>query len=263
MGQKEIEKKLKQYAAVSEKIVPENRECRIRELLQTSVEDSDMSGLVRIRGTLWNFVWDQIGYLGRYCLIWQALWILVFWYMMRYGVSDFWGRDSGNGILVTVSILTPLLVLLTVEQVTKVYQRSMLEIEYATKYSLRSVVMIRMLALCVVHSMILVICILCLYSRTEAEPEQLLVYGFTPMIVVTAILFGLMQHFQGETLRSAAVGLYALMTGLMAIGNTEYLEWYQPVYFRVWCMVCGIGIVSGACQLVYLNRKLSSYESIV
>lgn len=255
MGQREIEKRLQQYAAACEKIVPENKERRIRELMQT--------GIVRIRGNVWNFIWEQIGYLGRYCLIWQALWIVVFWYMVRYGVSHLGGKDSSSGILVTVSILTPLLVLLTVEQVTKVYQKSMLEIEYVTKYSLRSAVMIRMSVLCVVHAVILVICVLCLHSRIEAEAGQLLVYGFTPMIIVTAALFCLMQRFEGDLLRSAAMGVYALTAGLAVVGNTGYFEWYQPAYFRVWCIICGIAAVVGICQLIRLNGKLSKYEAIV
>ena len=90
MGRREIEKRLQQYAAACEKIVPENKESKIRELMQTGitfspVADFGKTGIVRTRGTLWNFIWEQIGYLGRYCLIWQAVWIGVFWYMMRHG----------------------------------------------------------------------------------------------------------------------------------------------------------------------------------
>lgn len=259
MGQREIKKKLKRYAATCEKLVPEEKEYRIREIMRTDAAVP----ILRTRGTLWNFVLEQLGYLGRYCLIWQAVWIVLFCYMMRHGAAQIFGRNSGNEALMAVSILPPLLILLTVEEVTKVYQRSMLEIEYATKYSLRSAVMLRMLVLCIVHSVILLLCIVCLHSGTEMGLGRLLVYGFTPMTITASVVFKIMQYWQGELLRMASAGLYAVAIGLIIAGNAGYFDWYQPAYFKVWCIVCAVGIVCGGRQLMYLNRKLASYEAIV
>lgn len=291
MGQREIEKRLKQYAAACEQIKPGNKELRIRELLQrrcleemkanasdvqtadmkekitggafAQAADSDMVCIRRTRGTMVDFVLEQIGYLGRYCLIWQAAWIVLFCCMMRHGVPFLFGADHENAGLVTVSLLPPLLILLTVEEVTKVYQRSMLEIEYATKHSLRSAVMIRMLVLCVMHSFLVLICIICLHAGMESDMGQLLVYGFTPMVIMTAGLAKLMQYCQGELLRGAAVGMYLLMAVFAMIGNAGYFDGYQPAFFKIWCVVCAVGIVMVVSQFVCLNRKLSSYETIV
>ena len=267
MEQREVKRRLKQYAAVCKKIVPVEKESGIQELLQiqnsSQIKDLTVDSISRTRGTLWNYVWEQIGYLGKYCLIWQTVWIALFWYMMRYGASQFFGGNNENEILVAISTLSPILVLLTAEEVTKVYQRSMLEIEYATKYSLRSAVMIRMAALCVMHSFMLIICIICLHSRMESNMGRLLIYGFTPMILVTGILLKLMQHYQGDLLRSAAVGIYILGAVLAVIGNTGYFGWYQPDYFKVWCAACAVGIVFSIRQFVRLNGKLASYEQIV
>lgn len=262
MGQQEIEKRLKEYAAACEKIRPENKERRIQELLQRRSSE-EMPRTSRTRGTLWNFIWEQIGYLGRYCLIWQAVWIAAFWYMLRYGALFLPGESHENAVLTVISLLPPLLILVTVEEVTKIYQRSMLEIEYTTKYSLRSAVMIRMLVLCTVHLLLLLICILCLHMRMESDMGQLLVYGFTPMIIMTAALAKLMQHCQGELLRGAVVGVYLFMAALVMIGNTKYVNWYQPACFRAWCVVCAAGIVMAVRQFVRLNGKLSSYEAII
>ncbi len=259
MGQKRMEKRLKQYAAACENILPEKKEERIRELLQTG------QGF-RTRGNLWDFIIEQMGYLGRYCLFWQALWAVCFCYLMRHGIPwfiDITGNGNGKGVFVMISLLPPLLVLLTVEEVTKVYQRSMLEIEYAAKYSLRSAVMVRMLALCVFHSMVLAVCIVCLHSRLDAAMGKLFVYGFTPMILVTGGLLKLMQFYQGEVLRSASVSLYLLMAVLAIIGSTGYFQWYQPDCFRVWCVMCMIGILFVIRQFICLNDKLASFERIV
>lgn len=252
MKESEMEKRLKQYAKTCESIVPAEKEIRIQELLQ-------IKPMPRTRGTLWDFFLEQIGYLGKYCLIWQALWIALFWYLTENGAPEFFG---GNGFLVMISLLPPLLVLLTVEEITKVYQRSMLEIEYAAKYSLQGVIMTRMSVLCVFHTVILCVCILILQVRLDSGLGQLLVYGFTPMIIMTGILLKLMQHCHGELLRGAVCGFYGLLAALALVGNSGYLGWFQPDYFRIWCIVCIAGIVFGIWQFVCLYHKLEGFEQI-
>ncbi len=268
MGRREIEKRLQQYAAACEKIVPENKESKIRELMQTGitfspVTDFGKTGIVRTRGTLWNFIWEQIGYLGRYCLIWQAVWIGVFWYMMRHGAHFLFGAGNENAVLAAISLLPPLLVLLTVEEVTRIYQRSMLEIEYATKYSLRSAVMVRMLVLSAAHSFLLLACMIFLHVRVESDMGQLLVYGFTPMVIMTAVMVKLMQRCQGELLRGMTVGAYLSVAVFLMLGSRQYFDWYQPAYFRAWCIACAAGIVMAVRQFICLNGKLLSCEVIM
>lgn len=255
MRKREIEKRLRLYAAACQQITPREKETHIKELLQ-------IVPMPRTRGTLWNFIWEQIGYLGRYCLIWQALWIALFGFLIQQGAPRFFRMGRGNETLVMISLLPPILVLLTVEEITKVYQRSMLEIEYATKYSLQGVVMTRMSVLCVVHSLILSVCILVFGARLDSGIGRLLVYGFTPMILVTGGLLKLMQHCQGELLRNAAVAVYAVAAIFAVIGNSGYFDCYRPDYFGIWCIVCIVGIALGIWQFVCLNKKLSDFEQI-
>ena len=129
--EKNIKTKMRQYAAACKKILAQmedsgKKEENIKALLL-------ITPLPRTRGKRWNFVLEQIGYLGRYCLVWQTLWVVLFWYLLRHGIPYMGAENRENEVLVLVSLLPPLLALLTVEEITKVYQRSMLEIEYATK----------------------------------------------------------------------------------------------------------------------------------
>lgn len=217
----------------------------------------------RTRGKRWNFVLEQIGYLGRYCLVWQAAWVALFWYLMHHGIPYMGIGESENEVLVLISLLPPMLALLMVEAVTRVYQRSMLEIEYTTKYSLQSVVLVRMLALGGFHAVILAAVILGIRAGADSDIGTLLVYGFTPMILVTGILLKLMRCCQGETLRSAGIGVYALTAVLVFAGNTKYFRWYQPDYFGTWCAACGAGIAFAVWQFACLRRKLCSFEQVV
>lgn len=271
MGQGNIRKRLRRYARASRKVVSENQEIRIQELMQAAglgTEYGDETvflqgrGAEHTRGTLYQFFLEQIGYVGRYCLVWQALWSVAFFWVMQAQIPQFIGGEEGGGVLLAISLLAPLLVLLTAEEITKVYLKSMLEIEYATKYSLRSVVISRMAILCMAHSVVLAVCTVCLPEKEAVGALHLLVYGFTPMILMTGILMKLMQYFQGESLRSAAVGVYVLMVILAVVGSREYFGWYQPSCFRIWCLVCVAGAMFGMRQFVCLHKKLSSFEQI-
>lgn len=256
-----VETKLRQYAAICA--------CLPAEMEKSGKKEENIKALLQIapvpqkRGRWWNFVLEQIGYMGRYCLVWQAAWVALFWYLMHHGIPYMGIGESENEVLVLISLLPPILALLMVEAVTKVYQRSMLEIEYTTKYSLQSVVLVRMLALGVFHAVLLAAVILSIRAGTDSDIGTLLVYGFTPMILVTGILLKLMQCCQGETLRSAGIGVYALIAALVLAGNTKYFRWFQPVHFRTWCAVCGVGIGFAVWQFVCLQRKLFSFEQFV
>ena len=64
--ERDIETRLRRYAAVCVRLLadrgePEKKEEAIKALLQ-------IASMPRTRGTRWDFVLEQIGYLGRYCL---------------------------------------------------------------------------------------------------------------------------------------------------------------------------------------------------
>lgn len=261
MGQRETERKLKRYAQICNAVVPKEREKSLQILLR--YHDLCRKSVECTRGTVWDFLWEQLGYLGRYCLVWQSLWALLFCYLTKEGSFRLIGGKNGREVLALVSMLPPLLVLLTVEEVTKIYHKSMLEIEYATKYSLRSVVMVRMVVLCIFHSVILVVCMIFLHGRLGVRIGEVLVYGFTPMLLITGILLKLMQYCQGEMLRGISAGLYGLTVLVIIAGNTERLGWFHPSFFKIWCMACAAGILFVGWQFVKLNGKLGSFERMV
>lgn len=254
MAQKEIEKKLRRYAQSYGKLQVDSKEENIQKLLQ-------VKPLPRTRGNLWDFILEQIGYLGRYCLLWQLMWLLLFCNLMRKNI--FLPGGCGNEIFALLSLLPPVLVLLTVGEITKVYQRSMLEIEQVTKYSLENVVMIRMLVLCIFHSLILFLGILYLHARADSGLGRLFIYGFTPMILMTGVLLWLMDTFQGEALRMAGLALYGVISTFALLGNLERFDFYNPVYFKIWCLFFGAGLVFEICQLASLRKRLSHIEHML
>lgn len=254
MGQREIEKRLKQYGALSKKIVSKEKESRIKTLLEM--------GSCR-RGSLGSFIWEQVGYLERYCLFWQMLWLAAFLLVVKYGIWQFSWAGQTECVLAAISLLPPILVLITARAATMVYQKTMLEIEYTTKYSLQNVVMLRMLALSLIHSLILAAGIFHQRMQFQAELGKVFVYGFTPMIIMTGILLFMMQYWSGELLYGGAIGVYALMAVLVFLGHTKQFGWYRPVWFKTWCMAGAASIVFGIWQFHLLYKKLTGYEQAV
>lgn len=256
MKHKDIRKKLKEYEVLSQSIWPEEKESRIEKILLTEPA-------LYTRGSLWDFILEQAGYLERYCLIWQLLWMVLFLFLVQLGGMQLKQKESGEGVLVLFSLLPSLLVLLTVEEITKVYQKTMLEIECTTKYSLQNVVMIRMAVLCIFNFLILTAGVFWGNVFADYNVSMLLVYSFTPMLLIMGIMLKLMQYCQGEILQNGVIGSYAFMAALAVFNYVKRLGWYQQENFRIWCMVCIAGAVFALRQFVLLNRKLASYEHIL
>ena len=80
---------------------------------------------------------------------------------------------------------------------------------------------------------------------------------------MTAVMVKLMQRCQGELLRGMTVGAYLSVAVFLMIGSRQYFDWYQPAYFRAWCIACAAGIVMAVRQFICLNGKLLSCEVIM
>ena len=250
MTAKEMEKRLKNYSNSCQKIMPNQKEETIAMILKSHM-------IQRTRGNVWSFFCEQIGYLFRCCFLWQMLWAGVFYGFIKYSAY-------GNGeLLVLLSALPAILTLITVEEITKVYQKSMLEIEYATKYSLQSAVIVRMFVLCVIHSILLTVGIISVRAQFDSGLTKLLVYGFTPMILMTGILIKAMKYFKGEKLRLASIGIYAGMIIFCFVGNMEQFGIYRWDYFKLWEIACVAGSAFFVYQMFRLRSELGNFEQLI
>lgn len=249
MTPKEIKRNLRKYSLTCKNVVPSKKEEKITELLKAQK-------FRKTRGSLFDFFCAQFGYLGKYCLIWQALWMILFYYLMKNITGN------KNGLMVLLSVVPAILTLITVEDITRVYQRSMLEIEYATKYSLLNLVMIRMMTLCIFHSIVLVIGIVSVKAQFELELVKLLVYGFTPMMLMTGILISLMKYFKGEQLRFVGIVVYAGIIIFCVIGSMERFGIYSLNYFKLWETACASSAVILVYQFYKLRERLGNFEKL-
>lgn len=214
---------------------------------------------VRRKSSLLEFVIAQIGFVNKVVWFWQGVWILFFVYAVWNG-NLFHVTNEASCIL---SMAPPLLLLLTVEEVARVYTRSMLEIEYATKYSLKKVVLVRMMILSFVNGCILLGGILFAKEQMELELIEALVYSLTPLLLMTFLLLKMMNRWKGEQLHYAGISLYLFFLLIAVAGRMERFNIYAKNLFGVWLLLFVCGLLATIYQINRLAKHLEHFELVI
>lgn len=251
MKEADVIKSLKAVAKEKPDINEEVKNAMIAGLLNREIP-------LRSRGSSMDFLLSQIGFVNKIIWFWQGVWMLLFWYAVWNGD----GFQLTHGHLCILSMAPPLLLLLTVEEVSKVYNRSMLEIEYATKYSLKKVVLMRMLVLSTVNGILLLVGIPLAGNRLELPLLEVLVYSLTPLLLMTFVLLKLMTRLQGEQLQYAGVSLYLVFLLIVLVGRMERFNIYSSRLFGIWGFLFVGGLLAVVYQGCKLGQHLENFESV-
>lgn len=213
---------------------------------------------VRKKSSIGEFVLAQIGFVNKMVWFWQGVWILLFLFAVWKGKLF----HVTNENLCILSMAPPLLLLLAVEEITKVYARSMLEIEYATKYSLKKVVMARMLIVGVVNGILLFGGILFAGERLNMKLIEVLVYSLTPLLLMTFLLLKMMTVWNGEQLHYAGISLYVFFLFIVIVGRGERFNIYQQELFGAWLLLFVCGLIAAIAQGRVLAKRLECFEML-
>jgi len=244
MKEKDVIKGLKTVAKEKPTISEEKKNDVIAELVQKEMP-------IRKKSTFGEFVWAQIGFVNKMVWFWQGVWFLLFAYVVWRGKLF----SVSNENLCLLSMAPPLLLLLTVEEVAKIYNRSMLEIEAATKFSLKKVVLTRMLTVSVVNGVLLLSGMVYAGTRMELEWAKVLVYSLTPLLLMTALLLKMMTRWNGEQLQYGAVVLYLCLAVVIFIGRMERVNFYRQELFGMWLLL----LIGGGIVAVYQGHRLGKH----
>lgn len=244
MKEKDVIRSLKAVAKEKPSVSEEKKKAVIAEMVQRELP-------LRKKSTFGEFVWAQIGFVNKMVWFWQGVWILLFLFAVWKGKLF----HITNENLCILSMAPPLLLLLTVEEIAKIYNRSMLEIEAATKFSLRKVVLTRMLAVSVVNSVLLLGGMVYAGNRMELKCTEVLVYSLTPLVLMTALLLKMMIRWSGEQLRYGAVALYLCLVVVILIGRMERVNFYRQELLGMWLLL----LVGGGIAAVYQGHRLGKH----
>ena len=214
---------------------------------------------VRKEGGFGEFLALQFSFINKLAFLGQILWLFLF----AYAIWDGQIFHLSNETLCILSMAPPLLLLLTVEEISHVYNRSMLEIEYATKYSLRRVVTARLFLLGTVSGVILLAGIFFAKMRLGLDLISVLTYSLTPYVCMTFLLLLFMKKWKGQQLTYAGLMVYAVLLSVILIGRLEAFDIYRQNFLEIWIAVLfasSLGIVH---QFRKLWFRLEHFELVV
>lgn len=252
MKESEIVRQLK-------KVSREKVSCDERKKREIIAAVTEKEVLVRRTGGLGEFLLSQLGFINKTVIFWQSVWLLLFAYAMWDGEL----LHLSNELLCILSMAPPVLLLVTVEQISHVYNRSMLEIEYATKYSLRKVVMGRMFLLNGCNGIVLVIGIVYAGHRIGLSLLHALIYSLTPFMLMMFLLLMLMKRWKGRQLLYAGISVYVTLAAVILLGRMDKLNIYHPDYLKLWIAVLAGCALGAGYQIRKLWKILGHFELVL
>ena len=252
MKKKEIEKQLREVAKQSKTLNEKYKDKNIQRILEIDLP-------IQKNATLKDFICSQISFLDRTVALWQIAWMICFFFILKRGGLFY----IKNEMLCLVSMAPPLLLILTIEQITKVYQRSMLEIEYAAKYSLRKVVLVRLMILSGANVIVLLIGAVVAKNQIQLAFIDVILYGLTPLIWMACVLLIMMRKWMGEQLVYAAIGCYVVLGVTLLVGGMRRFAIYEQENKGMWVLVFAVGIMELIYQIRKLEKHLCRFEAMM
>ena len=143
------------------------------------------------------------------------------------------GRYAPDDALWVIAALTPLAALTAVTENARSSLYGMEELELATRFSLKSVVLARMGGLGLVHLFLL--CLLSPLARVGAAAGLLPagVYLLTPYLLTTLLGLAVVRRIRGREAVYVCGALALLVSGLNTV-QSSFSRLYEPEYFPWW-----------------------------
>lgn len=134
--------------------------------------------------------------------------------------------------------LIPFLVMLSVTDSMRSYQYGMEELEASARFSLKSIVMARLLIFGFENLLVLLIMTELLNTHIEFHA----VYIFVPYFVTAGGSLYIVRNIRGNESIFFCCALAVFVCGLQILLPWQYKECYLPQYIPIWAIVCIIGV---------------------
>ena len=225
---------LRQYGQTSKSIRCDRREENILKLME-------MEGGQRSLLSFPAFARGQIGIMGRYCLLWYILWLVLFvWGLKGDGMCSL--GDHRTEIL--LSVMPPFLLLLTAGDISRLFSDCMVELEKTTKYSPEQVFLVHFLSMTVIHFLLIPIGFLLAGNTASLGIRELLLYGYTPMTLAAAVTM---------------VSFFIALMGTDAARRFWTADIYSPDMLTIWQAVLAAGAGLCVLEIMALRKGWVSY----
>ena len=166
---------------------------------------------------------------GQIRFVRPSLWVvqMLFWLVVSTGMY----RLQSDGIqefrmYSLIAMVTPVLFVFQIEQFAKIYQQSMLEIELTTRFSLKKLLLARLLIFGTVDLFVLAGWIAFWHVGTESDLWRIALYSLVPFNLMVAGLFALLRFEHSGHYSYIAISYMAVLGGLFDV----LARWQPGIY---------------------------------
>lgn len=193
-----------------------------------------------------EFLFSQLGYIRKW--IWCVS-VLIFSIAVLgtaiFSLDMVWG----------ISALTPLLALTLISESGRSESYGMAELEMATRFSLRSVILARLLILGLLNLILLCLLIFLGFWNNELSPFAVGLYIITPFLLTAFAGLCIVRKFRGREAGYTCVGIAACISCFVFLSHyiTPYL--YQEDCLRWWITAAVVLCMGIGKQCIFMIKR--------
>lgn len=242
-----LEEKLLEYKKTTCEITAPNRDEEILKLLVYNEKKHKKSSLL-------EFFLGQFSLLGRFSLLWELIWLVAFVGLMYYS-KYFLGKEN---MMLLLSALSPLLLIVFATDLSKVLNKSILEIEMTTKYSIAQILLFRLLVHEVIQFGIIFVGSLMGYLFFEQSIAKMLLYGYTPLIMASALFLMIVSRFSGKSLQYAGISISVVFIGIVWMFGSFDLFYtiFEERCMWIWEIIMCCSILLFAVDVIKMRKDV-------
>lgn len=178
-----------------------------------------------------QFIFGQIGFIRPYTWIGQFIMLFIgcaiIHYYVKMGYMDY-------RVLSMVSAVIPLFLVFHIEELARICKKSMLEIEMATKYSLKKLMLSRLFILGIVDLITMGCFIMFLNWHLQESLFAILLYSIVPFNITVIGMFHLLKY-SGRNMYHYLAVAYVLLVSICFIKLPDYEPpMYSNAYQDIW-----------------------------
>ncbi|MPQ30595.1 hypothetical protein E4V42_04005 [Clostridium estertheticum] len=214
----------------------------------------------KFRASNKQFILSQIGFIRKRIWIFQ----IIILGLLCLGFYNIRAQDSLNfRTFSLISILAPLLLIVNVDEISRVYNKSMLEIEFSTKNSLKKVLVTKMLVLGITDCIALIIMMIFEGNLMNISILRVIMYTLVPFNLVCIGCMKLMKYFNGNELNYACVTYSTLLITILLLGRLNDLGIYAQDFILSWIIMYAITTVIFALEMKTMWNRLGLFDEVI
>lgn len=200
---------------------------------------------------LFHLVAMQAKYISKW------IWILsMIFCILIYKMTDYIQNAVELKYLSSILAILPFLVMLSLTETVHSYRYKMDELELSTRFSLKSIVMARLLLLGMGNGAVLLFTGWMLRNKTDFS----MLYVITPYFLTTSGGVFIVRTVRGNENTFFCFLLAGVISGFQVALPWQWSELFLPKYSLVWSLVCIVGImitIKESYQMIQMTEELA------